>query len=286
MKFLSELKREDIKANGVKINTFYSKSDKKPLLLLHGFPQSAIMWRKVVPLIKDKFSIVCPDLRGYGYSEKPITGYDKKTMASDMFELMKTLGYSEFFVAGHDRGGRVAHRLTLDYSEAVKKLMVLDIVPTHTLFKNTDMHLAAGYWHWFFFQVRDFPELVLGENPEAFLKLMFNALSYVSDGIELDAFEEYLRIYKMPGTIRATLEDYRAAAEIDFFIDGKETKKIECETSVLWGKFGKMEEIFDVLKTWQEKSNNLVTGSAIKSGHFIPEENPKETAKQIIEFFT
>ena len=98
MKFLSELKREDIKANGVKINTFYSKSDKKPLLLLHGFPQSAIMWRKVVPLIKDKFSIVCPDLRGYGYSEKPITGYDKKTMASDMFELMKTLGYSEFFV--------------------------------------------------------------------------------------------------------------------------------------------------------------------------------------------
>ena len=147
MKFLSELKREDIKANGVKINTFYSKSDKKPLLLLHGFPQSAIMWRKVIPLIKDQFSIVCPDLRGYGYSEKPTTGYDKKTMASDMFELMKSLGYSEFFVAGHDRGGRVAHRLTLDYSNAVKKLMVLDIVPTHTLFKNTDMHLAAGYWH-------------------------------------------------------------------------------------------------------------------------------------------
>ena len=152
MKFLSELKREDIKANGVKINTFYSKSDKKPLLLLHGFPQSAIMWRKVIPLIKDQFSIVCPDLRGYGYSEKPTTGYDKKTMASDMFELMKSLGYSEFFVAGHDRGGRVAHRLTLDYSNAVKKLMVLDIVPTHTLFKNTDMHLAAGYWHGFFFQ--------------------------------------------------------------------------------------------------------------------------------------
>ena len=135
------------------------------------------------------------------------------------------------------------------------------------------------------FQLRDFPELVLGQNPEAFLKLMFHTLSYNSDGIELDAFEEYLRIYKMPGTIRATLEDYRAAAEIDFFIDGKETKKIECELSVLWGKFGKMEEIFDVLKTWQEKSNKLVT-EAIKSGHFYSEENPIETAKQIIEFFT
>ena len=176
-----------------------------------GYPQTGQMWRKIAPKLLDRFSVVCPDLRGYGDSDKPRDGYDKKTMARDVHEVMLALGYTSYALVGHDRGGRVAHRLALDYPGAVTRLCVLDIVPTHTVFARTDRHLAAAYWHWFFFQAPDLPELMIAAAPEPFLRGMFRGLTFRAGAIEEAMVQEYLRAFTLQGTIRAGLEDYRAA---------------------------------------------------------------------------
>jgi haloacetate dehalogenase len=241
------------------------------------------MWRKVAPKLLDKFTIVCPDLRGYGDSEKPLSGYDKRTMALDMKLLMEGLGHQKFAVVGHDRGGRVAHRLALDHPDSVEKLSVLDIVPTHTVFSTTDKELAAAYWHWFFFQIPDLPEVFLNAESEAFIRHFITSLSFSTE-IEEEAMQEYIRAFKIPGTIRAMLEDYRAASTIDFKHDEEDLdQSIHCPLQALWGEFGKMHDIYDVLATWKEKGTS-VTGRALKSGHFIPEEAPDELIEALNQF--
>jgi haloacetate dehalogenase len=179
-------------------------------------------------------------------------------------------------VVGHDRGARVAHRQALDYAQAVAKLCVLDIVPTHTVFDRTDRHLAAAYWHWFFFQAPDLPEIMLSAAPEPFLRAMFRALTFRAGAIEEPMVQEYLRAFTLPGTIRAGLEDYRAAATRDFEDDARELgRKIDCPVLAIWGEYGKMHTLFDVRGTWQEKARD-VQGHALPCGHFIPEEAPDE----------
>jgi haloacetate dehalogenase len=206
--FMKGMRRQTVRANGVRINAWVGgKGD--PVVLLHGYPQTGQMWRKVVPGLLDRFTVVCPDLRGYGDSDKPRDGYDKRSMAKDMHDVMHALGHRRFALVGHDRGARVAHRLAMDYPEAVKNLTVLDIVPTHTLFKNTGKELAAAYWHWFFFQVPDLPEMMLSAAPEQFLRSMFRALTANPGSIEEPMVQEYLRAFTLPGTIRAGLEDSR-----------------------------------------------------------------------------
>jgi haloacetate dehalogenase len=245
------------------------------VLLLHGYPQTGQMWRKVAPKLLDQFTVVCPDLRGYGDSDKPRDGYDKKTMARDMHEVMLALGHRRYALVGHDRGGRVAHRQALEYPDAVTRLCVLDIVPTHTVFARTDRHLAAAYWHWFFFQAPDLPEVMIAAVPEAFLRSMFRALTFRAGAIEEPMVQEYLRAFTLPGTIRAGLEDYRAAATRDFDDDARDPGRMRCPVLAIWGEFGKMHAIFDVIATWKEKADR-VEGHPLPCGHFIPEEAPEE----------
>jgi len=167
MTFMPGMQQQTIRANGVRINVWVGgKGD--PVVLLHGYPQTGQMWRKVVPGLLDKFTVVCPDLRGYGDSDKPRDGYDKRSMAKDISEVMFALGFKSYSVVGHDRGARVAHRLAMDYRDQVRNLTVLDIVPTHTVFRDTGKELAAAYWHWFFFQVPDLPEIMMANSAEPF----------------------------------------------------------------------------------------------------------------------
>jgi haloacetate dehalogenase len=273
-----------LRVNGIRVNTWCGGRG-APVLLLHGYPQSAIMWRKVAPALAEDYCVVAPDLRGYGDSDKPRHGYDKRTMAADMHALMTSLGWARYAVVGHDRGGRVAHRLALDHSAAVTKLSVLDIVPTHTVFRNTGEELAAAYWHWFYFQVPDLPEAMIGANPEVFLRHMFAALG--SPGaIEEAAFQEYLRCFKLPGTIRATLEDYRQGATTDLVDDEADfDARVACPVLALWGQFGKMDRLFDVLATWRAKAHQ-VSGRPLPCGHFIPEEAPDELRDELRAFLS
>lgn len=281
--FMTGMEQRTVRANGIRINSWVGGKG-PPLLLLHGWPQTGQMWRKVAPRLLDEFTVVCPDLRGYGDSDKPRDGYDKRTMARDMHEVMSALGHSRYAVVAHDRGARVAHRQALDYSGAVTRLCVLDIVPTHTVFARTDRHLAAAYWHWFYFQAPDLPELMIGAVPEPFLRALFRGLTFRAGAIEEPILQEYLRAFTLPGTIRAGLEDYRAAATRDFEDDERDLgARVRCPVLALWGEFGKMHTLFDVLATWREKADQ-VDGRALPCGHFIPEEAPEELLALLREF--
>ena len=281
--FMPSMSRKSVFVNNVNINLWVGGSG-PPILLLHGYPQTGQMWRKVVPELIKEFTVVCPDLRGYGDSDKPRDGYDKRTMAKDVADLMTHLGHDVYTVAGHDRGARVAHRLALDYAESVRRVVVMDIVPTHTVFAKTNKILATTYWHWFFFQALDLPETMISNSPEEFLRYVLRSWSTKSDFIKEEVFQEYLRAFKLPGTIRATLEDYRAAASVDLQHDEEDLdKKIECPLLALWSGTNKTMEVFDVLESWREKAND-VRGQALVSGHFIPEEIPRDLLEIMLPF--
>lgn len=275
MHSMTGMDHRTVRANGIRINLWVGGNG-PPVLLLHGYPQTAQMWHRIAPRLIEQYTVVCPDLRGYGDSDKPGDGYDKKTMARDMHETMLSLGHAAYALIGHDRGARVAHRQALDYPDAVTRLCVLDIVPTHTVFARADRHLAAAYWHWFFFQTPDLPELMISAAPEAFLRHLFRGLTFRAGAIEEPLFQEYLRAFKLPGTIRAGLEDYRAAATRDFDDDERDLgRRVRCPVLAIWGEFGKMHGMFDVLATWKEKADT-VEGHPLPCGHFIPEEAPEE----------
>lgn len=285
MHFMTGMDHRTVRANGIKVN-LWTGGQGPAVLLLHGYPQTGQMWRKVAPELLDRFTVVCPDLRGYGDSDKPRDGYDKKTMARDMHETMLALGHSRYALVGHDRGARVAHRQALDHADAVTRLCVLDVVPTHTVFSKADRHLAAAYWHWFFFQAPDLPEIMLQAAPEAFLRQMFRTLSFRAGAIEEPMFQEYLRAFTLPGTIRAGLEDYRAAATRDLEDDERDlARRLRCPVLAIWGRAGKMDAMFDVLATWREKADD-VQGHALDCGHFIPEEAPDELLAALGDFLS
>jgi haloacetate dehalogenase len=277
--------QKTVRANGIRINAWVGGAG-PAVLLLHGYPQTAQMWRKVAPRLLSRFSVVCPDLRGYGDSDKPRDGYDKRTMARDMHELMLALGHASYALVGHDRGARVAHRQALDQPDAVTRLCVLDIVPTHTVFARTERRLAAAYWHWFYFQAPDLPEQMISAAPEAFLRYLLRAWCFRAGAIEEPMMQEYLRAFTLPGTIRAGLEDYRAAATRDFEDDERDLgRHVRCPVLAIWGEFGKMHELFDVLAAWREKAER-VEGRALACGHFIPEEAPEELLADLEAFLS
>jgi len=281
--FMAGMEQRMLNVNGIRINTWLGGQG-APVVMLHGYPQTGQMWRKVAPRLLDAFAIVCPDLRGYGDSDKPRDGYDKRTMAQDISLLMHSLGHRRYAVVGHDRGARVAHRLALDCPDAVTRLCVLDIVPTHTVFRDAGRELAAAYWHWFYFQVPDLPELMIAAAPEAFLRYMLRGWSYRAGAIEEPMVREYLRAFTIPGTIRASLEDYRAAATRDFEDDERDLAlKLRCPVLALWAEHGKMHHLFDVLASWRDKAPE-VHGRALPCGHFIPEEAPEELVAELQQF--
>ena len=262
-----------------------------PLLLLHGYPQTHVMWHRVAPELARDFTIIVSDLRGYGDSSKPKSDenhfvYSKRAMAADQVEVMASLGFDTFFVAGHDRGGRVAHRLALDHRDCVQKLAVLDIVPTHKLFSNVTREFATGYYHWFFLIQGDgLPEAMIGNDPDYYLRKKLGHWSADGAQFDPDAVAEYVRCFSNPETIHASCEDYRAGASIDLVHDEADmSDKIECPMLSLWGDKGLMGRQYDVMETWRERALN-VQGEALPGGHFLPEEVPAETATALRKFF-
>lgn len=249
-----------------------------PLLLLHGYPQTHIEWRDVAPELAKKFTVVASDLRGYGDSSKPPdgenhAGYSKRAMGQDHVDVMASLGFQKFAVVGHDRGGRVAHRMALDHADRVAKLMILDIVPTYKVLHSVNNELATANFHWFLLvQKTPLPETLIGNSGEAWLRSRFERIP--AGILKPDAFAEYLRAFQLPGSIHASCEDYRAGATIDLVHDAADLdKKIACPVHVLWGERGLWPKVFDVLATWQERAST-VTGKQVATGHFIAEERP------------
>jgi haloacetate dehalogenase len=265
-----------------------------PLLLLHGNPQTHVMWHAVAPKLAERFTVICPDLRGYGGSLKPPptpdhAPYAKTVMARDMVEVMQHFGFARFLVGSHDRGARVSHRLALDFPEHVEKLAVLDIVPTIEHFERADMSFAMGYYHWFWFaQPHPFPEVVINAAPEAWFRA-HTAREPKDDGFfHLEALADYLACARNPDVIRGMCEDYRAAATIDLEHDRASRsagKRVQCPMLVLWGSNGKIGQWYEPLGIWRQYCAAEVTGGRVNSGHYLAEEAPAEVLAAFGRFF-
>jgi haloacetate dehalogenase len=281
---------EDVKTSGTTIRLRTGGSG-PALLLLHGYPQTHVLWHKVAPRLAERYTVVAADLRGYGDSGKPETTgdhapYSKRAMALDMAEVMTTLGHDRFFLAGHDRGGRVAHRLALDHTDRVMKLAVLDIAPTREMYRGTTEAFARAYWHWFFLITpAPFPERMIGADPDAYWLKKCGSGSAGLTPFAPAALAEYLRCFRDPAVIHASCEDYRAAAGIDIAHDDADgDRRLECPLRVLWGQNGVIESCFDALALWRRRASD-VSGRALSGGHYLAEELPDEVAKEFEHFF-
>jgi haloacetate dehalogenase len=287
MDFFPEFERRTIHTSGTSINVV-SGGNGPPLLLLHGYPQTHIIWRKLAPELSRNFALIMPDLRGYGDSGKPPAGdnhinYSKRSMALDQIEVMEELGFRQFAVVGHDRGARVAHRLALDHPERVSRLVMMDICPTHYMYKAADREMASAYFHWFFLiQPAPFPETLIGGSVDRWLKAFMG--SVMPEGIEPEAFAEYRRCFSDPAAIQASCEDYRAAASIDLEHDEADAaNKILCPLRVLWGAKGFVGRKYDVLSIWKDRAKN-VSGKGLPGSHWFAEEVPDQTLSEIKTF--
>ncbi len=264
--------------------------DGPPVLLLHGYPETHAMWHKVAPQLARDYTVVCPDLRGYGESSKPRglpdhSNYSKRAMALDMAEVMDSLGWPAFHVVGHDRGARVGHRLARDHGKRVRTLTVLDISPTLKMYQSTTLQFARAYWHWFFLiQPAPMPERMLaGHAPWYVLRRLGRGKSGMKH-FDPRAVAQYAKAFKDPRTIHATCEDYRAAATIDLVHDKADLrKKLRMPVLALWGRHGVIEALFDCLADWREVAHD-VRGRALDCGHFIPEEKPRELLAELRRF--
>ena len=262
------------------------------MLLLHGYPQTHAMWHLVAPRLAGEFTVVAADLRGYGDSSKPDGGpdhsaYSKRAMAEDQVEVMRALGFESFAVVGHDRGARVGHRMALDHPDRVTKLAVLDIIPTREVFATVGKDLATAYYHWFFLiQPYDLPETLIGADPGYYLRKKLGGWGTSLETFAPEVLAEYERCFRDPRTIHASCEDYRAAASIDLIHDEADAAKgrmVECPLLALWGAAGVMERLHDVEGVWRKYARD-VRGRPLDAGHFLAEERPADTARELSSF--
>jgi haloacetate dehalogenase len=273
-------RRRRIRTSGATIN-LVTRGDGPPLLLLHGYPETHAMWHKVAPPLARDFTVVCPDLRGYGDSSKPKglpdhSNYSKRAMAQDMAEVMTKLGHASFHLVGHDRGARVAHRLARDHAKRVRSLTVLDISPTLKVFQNVDMALARAFYHWFFLiQRAPMPERMIASMRREYL---LGRIGRGPNGLRdfpIAVQRAYLEGFDARG-IHGSCEDYRAAATIDLVHDRRDVgKKLRMPVLALWAKHSPVGTMFDCLADWREVAVD-VRGKALDCGHFLPEEKPRE----------
>lgn len=255
------------------------------MVLLHGFPQTGHMWRKVFSALAQRFTVVAPDLRGYGDSDRPAGGYDKRSMAADVAEVIGALGLGPVVLVGHDRGARVAHRFALDHPSLLTRLVLLDIAPTYDVFQQMDQHGARERWHWLFHLVPDLPEALVAGREEIYLRYCYRAWSWNPAAIEEEAVQEYVRCFRQPGAMRAAFEDYRAGGAIDLEHDAVDRgKKIGTPTLVLWGVAGRMPQARDMLAVWRGRCESVEGGAIADCGHFIPEEQPAPLLQAILKF--
>ncbi len=266
--------------------------DGPPLLLLHGYPQNMAMWARVAPLLAEKFTVVCADLRGYGDSFKPQdaadhSNYAFRALAQDQVTLMRALGFERFHVAGHDRGGRTAHRMALDHPDVVLSMAVMDIVPTYAMFMETNRNIAGMYWHWYFLsQPAPFPERLIENDPDFFYEtcLVGWGATRITD-FDPEMLADYRRCWRNPQMIHGSCSDYRAAATIDLSHDGADLdKKVTCPTLVFYGANGTMAKTFDIPAEWRKRCADVHVAS-LPGGHFFIDQFPQETAKILADFF-
>ncbi|WP_053214109.1 alpha/beta fold hydrolase [Pseudomonas sp. Q12-87] len=278
--------------NGVDIS-FRMGGTGPGLLLLHGHPQTHVIWHKVAPRLAEHFTVVAADLRGYGDSSRPPAdaehrNYSKRTMAMDNIELMGSLGFDRFSVLAHDRGARVAHRLALDHPHAVQRMALLDIAPTLAMYAQTDEAFARAYWHWFFLiRPAPLPESLIEANPEQYLRSVMGSRSAGLTPFTEEAFAEYLRCLQLPGSARGICEDYRAAASLDLEHDRADLTaghRLEMPLLALWGAEGTVGRCFDPLKEWQKVATN-VRGTALPAGHYLAEQAPELLLEAVQDFF-
>jgi haloacetate dehalogenase len=262
-----------------------------PVLLLHGFPQNLAMWARVAPLLAERFTVVCADLRGYGDSSKPSCAADNanyafRAMAADQVALMQSLGFEHFHVIGHDRGGRTAHRMALDWPDAVRSLAVLDIAPTHAMFMETNRHLAGAYWHWYFLSLpMPFPERLIGADPDYFYETCLAGWGAARiEDFDSHQLADYRRCWRDPAMIHGSCSDYRAAATIDLEHDSADiAHKVACPTLAFWGSAGLMHKLVDMAAAWRKRCADLRTAT-LPGGHFFVDQFPEESARVLGEF--
>ncbi|RYJ18367.1 alpha/beta hydrolase [Rahnella variigena] len=264
----------------------------EPLLLLHGHPQTQAIWHKVAPYLTSQFTVVLADLRGYGDSGKPEPdaehlNYSKREMAQDQFELMAALGFNQFSVVAHDRGARVAHRLALDHPQAVKRLVLMDIAPTLSMYRQTTETFARAYWHWFFLiRPAPLPEALIMADADLYLRSVMGSRSAGMQPFTEEAYADYLRCLQLDGTARGICEDYRASAGIDLQHDEADVnagRKVKCPLLVLWGEQGTVGKCFAPLAEWEKVAEN-VQGEALPCGHYIAEEQPELLLEKVLPF--
>ncbi|MDP6065103.1 MAG: alpha/beta hydrolase [SAR202 cluster bacterium] len=288
--------RTEIETSGTTINLVHG-GDGPPVLLLHGYPQTHVMWHKVAVLLADHFTVVAPDLRGYGDSGKPpsdgdLSIYCKRTMAQDQVEVMAELGFQSYHVAGHDRGARVGHRMALDHPRRVKSFTSLDVVPSQAAFDSMDADLAFAWFHWNLMrQPAPLPEILISNSAKTYLDFLLESWTAVEGAITDEAYSEYLRCFSNPETIRGTCMDYRSI-ELDLQHDEADRgRKLTCPVLVLWaGNMAKrpgwqVGARLNMLDTWRERATD-VRGGPIDCGHFLSEEAPDEVTDQLLGFWS
>ncbi|WP_058971088.1 alpha/beta fold hydrolase [Type-D symbiont of Plautia stali] len=288
--FIDGFMLKDVKLpNGVTLRVAMG-GEGTPLLMLHGHPQNHLAWRKIAPQLAEKYQVILPDLRGYGDSDKPVSDeqhltYAKRSMAEDISQLIDALELERVAFVGHDRGGRVGHRLALDHPEKLACCTFVDIAPTATMYAQTDKAFATRYFWWFFLiQPYPLPETMIGHDPAFFLKKHIEGQLKTPDATSEEIFHDYLRCYQQPEMIHAVCEDYRAAATIDLEHDAQDSdKRIACPLQLLWGEKGTVGQLYDVVATWQDKARD-VQGSALPCGHSPQEEVPALFLNQLQGF--
>ena len=283
----------DVDAGGVRIHAVVGPHVEQPaLLLLHGYPQTHAIWHKAAARLARRFNVVAADLRGYGDSEKPPTTpdhapYAKRAMAADQVALMRALGHETFFLAGHDRGGRVAHRLAVDHPEAVRRIAVLDIAPTLAMYEQTTDAFARAYWHWFFLILpAPIPEKMIGADPHFLLRAKMASGSAGLQPFVPEAWAEYERCFT-PEMVHASCEDYRAAASIDLEHDRADRtagRHVRAPLLALWGAHGVVEKCFNPMDEWRRVADD-VRGTSLPAGHYLPEEVPEPVIQELERFF-
>ncbi|WP_155548675.1 alpha/beta fold hydrolase [Amycolatopsis camponoti] len=271
--------------NGIRMH-FVKAGEGPPLFLLHGWPQTSHCWHRVVGPLAETHTVITPDLRGYGRTDKPRTGYDKRTMAADIAALAEHLGYPKVAVAGHDRGGRVAHRWALDRPDQVERVAVLDIAPTRAMWQRLDTGVAQAYWHWLFHLQPDLPELLAGQNIAAYLGYFYERWTYQRHSLDPEAVAEYVRAFSQPGALRAGFDDYRASFPDDAELDDADFaagKRVTQPLLALWGANGLLGTL-PTLEIWQEYANDVTGAALAECGHFLPEEQPDEVVSHLRKF--
>lgn len=283
--------KDQRQVNGVQIA--YRVGGSGPgLLLLHGHPQTHVIWHKIAERLSQHFTVVAADLRGYGDSSKPAATadhapYAKREMGRDMIELMQALGFADFSVLAHDRGARVAHRMALDHPGVIKRMALLDIAPTLAMYSQTNEAFARAYWHWFFLiRPAPLPETLLQANPEQYLRSVMGTRSAGLAPFTDEAFAEYLRCASLPGAARGVCEDYRASAGIDLEHDRADIaagNHLQLPLLVLWGADGTVGKCFEPLNEWRKVATD-VRGQALPGGHYLAEEIPDELLANVLPF--